>query len=378
MKIRLPLVFALLATAASALGIGVATYLIMNKPAFSPNLQAKIVNVMVESMKGSKSPGMSLGIWIPGEGEFIVQKGFADIKTKREIKDTDKFRIGSLTKSFTATVVLQIVDEGKIKLSDKLSKYFPKIPNSNNITIRQLLDMTSGLHSYTEIPWLEKAFFKDRMAPYAPNELVSIGLSHRPDFKPGKGFHYSNTNYVLLGMIAEKITGREIEEEVKTRIIDRLALKSTSFPKGVSRLKGGHIRGYMVKNGKYEDWTVQNISWGWAAGAMVSNLYDLKTYIKAINDGTLLSKKMQKERLMYWVDAGVPKAPTLKYGLGVFTMGGFIGHNGGLPGYVDMAMYDPKTGAVIVFMLNIQNEDGPSTLQVFEKLLKILYPKRKI
>lgn len=379
MSLKKKIAIVLVMLFAISCGAGAAVYWLMSRPpGFSDKTRGEIVKLMVDSMRANKSPGMLLGVWIPDRGEFICSKGFGDLKTKDMIKDTDRFRIGSITKTFTATVILQLVDEGKLKLSDKLSKFYPKIPNSNKISIRQLLDMTSGIHSYTEVPWLERRFMKDRFASYSPNELVWIGLSRGPDFPPGKGYHYSNTNYVILGMIIEKITENDLESEIGRRIIDRLSLKGTSFPKGVSKLSGRHVRGYMFKDGKYEDWTVQNISWGWAAGAMVSDLYDLKTYITAMSDGKLVSKKMQLQRLNYWVDMKMKKAPTLKYGLGAFTMGGFVGHNGGLPGYSDLAMYDPETGAVVVFMQNIEAEEGMSSLEIFQKLLKILYPNRKV
>ncbi len=344
---------------------------------FSPQLQNKLDKLMSDSMRTYKSPGMSLGIWIPGKGIFIRQKGLADIDSRRKINDTDNFRIGSLTKSFTATVVLQLSDEGKLSLDDKLYKFFPGVPNAKKITVRQLLSMTSGLYSYTEIPWLEKKFMDDRFTGFTPEGLVGIGVAHKPHFAPGKGFNYSNTNYILLGMIIEKVTGNTLEREFKARIFNKLNLKNTTFPAGISKLSGHYIRGYMMNNGRYEDWTDQNTSWAWAAGGIVSNLYDLKTFVKAMGDGKLLGKKTQKERMISWVNMKSKQMPTLKYGLGIFTAGGFIGHNGALPGYVDLAVYNPKNGSVIVFMMNSQPE-GNATLEIFEKIFKLLYPKSKI
>jgi D-alanyl-D-alanine carboxypeptidase len=346
---------------------------------FSPEIEAKLDQLMADTMKKYNAPGMTMGIWVPGKGSFVRAKGVADLATGRKMDTRDIFRIGSLTKTFTATVILQLVDEGKVRLDDSLHKFYPKVPNSRNITVRQLLNMTSGIHSYTELEWVQKAFFTDRFRAWSPAELVKAAIAVKPDFPPGKGFHYSNTNYVLLGIIIEKITGNKLEDEIQRRIVDRLRLSHTVFPTG-PEIGEGAIHGYMYDNGKPDDWTRDNVSWGWAAGAMISNMYDLKTYIKAINDGTFLSKKLQEERLSSWVDMELAHKEimtTLKYGLGVFTAGGFVGHNGGLPGYVNLAMYHPESGARVLFMLNTQPE-GPATLMIFKKVHQILFPGAKI
>lgn len=346
---------------------------------FSPETEARLDQLMVDTMKKYNAPGMTMGIWVPGKGSFVRAKGVADLATGRRMNARDIFRIGSLTKTFTATVILQLIDEGKVRLDDSLHKFYPKVPNSKDITVRQLLNMTSGLHNYTEIEWVQEAFFAHRFRDWSPAELVEAAISVKPDFPPGKGFHYSNTNYVLLGIIIEQVTGNKLEVEIKERIIDRLRLSHTVFPAG-PEIKEGAIHGYMYEDGKPDDWTRENVSWGWAAGAMISNMYDLKTYIKAINDGTFLSERLQKERLTSWVDMELAHKeilPTLRYGLGVFTAGGFVGHNGGLPGYVNMAMYDPENGARVLFMLNTQPE-GPATMMIFKEVHEILFPGAKI
>ncbi len=359
--------------------VGFVFYFQARERPFSPEIEAKLDQLMVDTMKKYNSPGMTLGIWVPNKGSFVRAKGTADLATGRKMDTRDIFRIGSLTKTFTATVILQLIDEGKVRLDDSLYKYYPKVPNSKNITVRQLLNMTSGLHSYTEIEWVQEAFFTHRFRAWSPEELVKAAISVKPDFPPGKGFHYTNTNYVLLGMIIEKVTGNKLEFEIKKRIIDRLRLSHTVFPIG-PEIGEGAIHGYMYEDGKPEDWTKENVSWGWAAGAMISNMYDIKTYIKAISDGTFLSRKLQKERLTSWVDMELAHKEimsTLRYGLGVFTAGGFVGHNGGLPGYVNIAMYNPENGARILCMLNTQPE-GPATLMIFKEAHEILFPGVKI
>lgn len=355
---------------------GVIFFFAYGGSSFAPEVEKKLDQLMTDSLKKYNAPGMLLGVWVPGKGSFVKAKGKADIIGGKEMDLNGRFRIGSLTKTFTATVILQLADEGKLNLDDLLVEYVPLVPNSQNITIKQLLNMTSGLHSYTEVLWVQKKIFKDRFVVWTPEELIKASIDAGPDFAPGKGFHYSNTNYVLLGMIIELVTGNKLRDEIKERIIDKLRLAKTSFPGPKdSNIEGDYIHGYMDENGKMVDWSIQNVSWGWAAGAMISDIYDLKKYIKAISDGTFYSKKIQQERLSDWVKKSIkPEDADAKYGLGVFIDQGFVGHNGGLPGYVDMAVYNPENKARIVFMLNTQPE-GAATLEILEEVIKILYPE---
>jgi len=325
--------------------------------------------LMDDSLKKYQTPGMTMGIWIPGQGAFVKAKGLADVSTKQKMNTNYLFRIGSMTKTFTATIVLQLIDEGKLSLDDSVSKFEP-FPGSRNITIKELLNMTSGLYNYTELDWLDNDFLADRNKYYAPEFLLDAGIDHRPNFLPGRGFHYSNTNYVLLGLIIEKVTGNRLQDEYENRIIKKLGLKNTYYPTD-NTIHGKYSHGYMLEDGQLVDWTDQNISWGWAAGGLISNMYDLKKYIKAISDGTFLSPKMQEARLNDWV-AMSAKVKAFEYGFGVFTYKGFVGHNGGLPGFVNLAMYNPKTGAIILFMLNTQPQEGDATLEILKEVVEII------
>ncbi len=334
-----------------------------------PEMVKQLDQLMDDSLKKYQTPGMTMGIWIPGQGAFVKAKGLADVSTKQKMNTHYLFRIGSMTKTFTATIILQLIDEGKLAFDDPVSKFEP-FPGSRNITIKELLNMTSGLYNYTELDWLAKEFTTNRFEYYAPEFLLDAGIDHRSYFWPGRGFHYSNTNYVLLGLIIEKVTGNRLQDEYENRIIKKLKLKHTYFPSD-NTIQGKYSHGYMVEDGKLVDWTDQNVSWAWSAGGMISNMYDMKKYIKAISDGTFLSPKIQEARLNDWV-AMSTKAKDFKYGLGVFTYKGFVGHNGGLPGFVNLAMYNPKTGATILFMLNTQPQEGDATLEILKKVVDIL------
>jgi len=350
----------------------------INEPT-NGQIRLELDNVMKDSMAKYNAPGMILAVWVPGHGEYVNAMGSSDIKTGRKMQPSDRFRIGSNTKSVVATVVLQLVDEKRLGLDDKLGKFFPQWPNSNNITIRMLLDHTSGLYNYSEVKRFGEKLEADPKKPFNPAQLISYAIKEKPYFEPGKGFHYSNTNTVLLGMIIENITGDTLANEIKKRMLDPLALSNTYFPKG-AETNGALAHGYMYDDGKATDWTYANPSWGWAAGAMISNIYDLKKLITAITDGTLLSKKLQKERMSAWVDlAGGVKAdfPSARYGYNVFTFGGFVGHNGGIPGYVSYMVREPKTGITTIMVMTSQ-PSGEASLDVLKKVIRIIMPGRKV
>jgi D-alanyl-D-alanine carboxypeptidase len=286
----------------------------------------------------------------------------------------DHFRIGSNTKTFTGTVILQLVDEGRLRLDDPVSEYQPEVPNGENITIRQLLDMTSGLFSYTEDEDFNNTLDTEPQKVWEPEELVEIGFSYPPDFSPGDGFQYSNTNTVLLGMIIEQLTGQPLEQAFQERIFVPLGMSNTLLPERSSAaIPDPHPRGYMYQTnvetlntselqgeeaeqadesaGEPNDVTDENPSWGWAAGAAISTLNDMIIWAKADATGALLSSEAQKERLT-WVSP--PPSPGAQYGLAIAEFpGGLIGHDGQLPGFNSFVAHNPETGATIVVFTNV-------------------------
>ena len=327
------------------------------------------------TVSGNGIPGAVVGVWVPGEGTWIKATGEADVKTKREIKPADKFRIGSITKTFTATVILQLVDEGKIGLDDTLDKYFPGVPNAGDITIRDLCGMTSGLFDYTGDEGFQEALDKDPARKWEPRELVEFASSHDPLFAPGDGWDYCNTNYILLGMIIEQVTGNKIAGEYQSRIIDRLGLENTTFPDN-SDMTGEYSHGYMAdeESGELEDITgTFDPSLAWAAGAMISNLDDLKIWARAVAGGDLLSEDAQRDRLS-WVDAEMGGLD-FQYGLGIGHMEGFVGHGGDVPGYTSAMFYKPDKDATVIVLLNKNpNEEETAGLRLFIEIARTLFP----
>jgi D-alanyl-D-alanine carboxypeptidase len=270
---------------------------------------------------------------------------------------------------------MQLADEGLLSLDDRLEQYVPGVPYGNEITIRQLLSMTAGIYSFSEDAAFLEEFTADPLMEMTPQESVDIALAHEPDFPPGQGWHYSDTNYEILGMIAEQVTGNAIEDEMQVRIIEPLGLSGTSFPT-TPDMPEGHARGYVLQeDGKMADYTRVSPSVPWAGGAMISTLQDLKTWVKALATGELLSDEMHGEQLD-WVE--VPELANVegKYGLGIMSLGGFQGHNGAIFGYNSTVLYLPDDDATIVVLLNKSTNSSQESMLIFIALAKLLFPEQ--
>ena len=311
--------------------------------AFPPATVSKLNDTITQFLQTFKSPGVVVAITIPGKGSYMVARG--------NMRLTDQVRIGSVTKTFTVTVLLQLADQKRLRLDDPVSKFLPFVPNGKNLTLRMLANMTSGLYSYTfDKKFVHDLYFEPHR-PWTPRELVNIAFKHEPPFKPGTGFQYCNTNTVLLGMIIEKVTGKSIADDFQTMSFQPLGLKNTVWPTGGS-LPSPYAHGTttLPDSDKPVDATHWNPSWGFTAGQIVSNLQDLRTWVKAYTTGAQLSPQMQKQRLM-WVKLP-PNTAQRKYGLGIGYDHGWFGHTGELPGYNTAPFYLPSQDATIVIEVN--------------------------
>jgi D-alanyl-D-alanine carboxypeptidase len=340
----------------------------LNLYAQNNNLVNYIEHYTDSIITSARQPGLLVSITKGSDIIYEKAKGFANIETKELMDLKMRFRIGSLTKTFTGTVLLQLVDEGKLKLDDPLEKYFPNVPNSKNITIRMLGDMSSGLYNYSESKEMDDSMNNHPRKKWKPQELVDISIKNPVYFEPGKGYHYSNTNTMLLGMIIEKLTGNTLAGEIKIRIIDKLGLTETEFPSD-AEFTGYHPEGYNEDDSKFLEpltdvTTKYDPSWAGAAGAIISSLKDIKIYIKALAEGTLISSEMQSERLKWSLNM-----PVLKYGFAIFKAGDdFYGHNGSYPGFHNVSVYSPKTKTTIIVLYNSQTNRDP------DDLLKAILP----
>ncbi|EEK50015.1 beta-lactamase family protein [Bacillus cereus ATCC 10876] len=296
------------------------------KQAMQDTLQLGYPGILAKTSQGRKTWGYAAGV--------------ADLRTKKPMKTDFRFRIGSVTKTFTATVILQLAGENRLNLDDSIENWLPDVIQGNGydakqITIRQMLNHTSGIAEYSRS---KEADFTNTKRLYTAEELVKIGISAPPDFAPGKGWSYSNTGYVLLGMLIEKVTGNNYAEEIENRIIEPLELSNTFLPGNSSIIPGNkHARGYVQQEegSELKDVTYFNPSIASSAGDMISTADDLNKFFSYLLGGKLLKEK-QLNQMFTTVPAG--RGGINGYGLGIFEIKlpngvPIWGHTGGIPGF---------------------------------------------
>ncbi|GGX97317.1 serine hydrolase domain-containing protein [Streptomyces hiroshimensis] len=308
----------------------------------------------MEAQVAAGIPGV-LGQARDDHGTWRASAGVGDRTTQRPRLPQDRFRIASISKVFTSVVLLQLEAEGRIGLDDSVERWLPGVVRGNGhdgreITVRQLLNHTSGIYNYSEDPGFQKLigpdFLEHRFDTYTPDALVKVATAHAPYFRPGGGWHYSNTNYVLAGMITEKVTGHSYATEINRRIIRPLGLTATTLPGTAPELPNPHGRAYSTllaepaPDPKIYDVTELNPSWGGAAGEIISTTGDLNRFYGALIGGKLLPKAQQRE-LLTGVSAS-DQMPGVRYGLGVYTAPLSCGvtvwmHTGGIHGSASIA-----------------------------------------
>ena len=308
--------------------------------------QADPLQQQVDGVHTSGAVGVSAEVTSPDTRDS-ARAGTAERGTRRPMPRNGRFRIGSTTKTFTATVVLQLVGEGRMSLEDTVEQWLPGVVQGNGndgsqITVRQLLQHTSGIRDVgPEIPALKSAdgYQAERFRTYTPEELVGLAMQHPPNFSPGADWSYSNTNYILAAMITQKVTGRSWAQEVNDRIIRPLGLRGTSTPGTFPFIPGPHAQGYAfgtgTGTGTGTDVTVLNSSMAVGSGSVISTAHDLNRFYAALLGGRLLAPAQLDE-----MTTTVP-APELgvRYGLGLAEIplscgGSYFGHRGELLGYL--------------------------------------------
>jgi D-alanyl-D-alanine carboxypeptidase len=325
-------------------------------------LAQRLDTAVNQAMTAVGAPGAVVGVWGP-DGSYVRAFGVADKATGAPMKTDFYSRIGSETKTFTVTGVLQLAGQGKLALDDPVAKYIDGVPQGDKITLRQLARMQSGLFNYTESTDFQQLMFADPRHAFAPQELLSFAFAQPNVFPPGEGFQYSNTNTILLGLLVEKVSGQALHDFIRDHILTPLGMRHTSFPT-TNAFPEPHAQGYTVQtaDGKETTATDWDPSWGWAAGAMISTLDDMHIWAPALATGKLLTPELQAQRLQTVGAPGLP--PQDGYGLGIFNLGGWIGHNGSLPGYQTVAVYLPEKQTTMVILANTDIEhqgSEPST-----------------
>jgi D-alanyl-D-alanine carboxypeptidase len=303
---------------------------------------------IVQTMKDMSIPGVIVGTWGPA-GDYVRTFGVADKATNAPMQANFYTRIGSVTKTFTVTALLQLVDQGKLKLDDPIAKYIPGVPSGDEITLREMAQMQSGLTTYDDVAEFADPYLADPQKSFTPEQLVAYAIDKPLRFPPGTQYHYCNTNTVLLGLVVEKQSGQRLPDYISEHILAPLNMTHTSFAT-TPAFPDPHAQGYTVIAGQDKIATDWNPSWGWGAGNMISTLADMRIWAQALATGTLLQPGTQRQRLDTTVPMNVEK--TASYGLGIFNDGGWIGHSGVMFGYQTGVFYLPQTQTTLVFFVN--------------------------
>ncbi|WP_206739334.1 serine hydrolase domain-containing protein [Streptomyces sp. L2] len=308
----------------------------------------------IEAQVTAGIPGVTATVR-DARGTWSATAGVGDLRTHRPRSTADRYRVGSITKTFVSTVMLQLEAEGRLSLDDTVEKWLPGVVDGHGndgrrITLRRLLNHTSGIYDYTVDPGFDAdyfqkdGFFEHRYDDVTPQHLVAIAMRHAPVFAPGAKWEYSNTNYILAAMIIKKVTGHSYGTEITRRIIRPLHLRATSVPGTRVTVPHPSSRGYSKlgpsADGPTYDVTTLNPSFAYSAGEMISDSADLDRFYSALLRGRLLPAKQLKEMKTTVKIDGVPN---IRYGLALtdtrLSCGVHVwGHNGGIQGSVSTAM----------------------------------------
>ncbi|WP_433521110.1 serine hydrolase domain-containing protein [Nocardia pseudovaccinii] len=311
--------------------------------AFPADLAGQIDQIMKSHIDAGLIPGAAVSIIDPEHGTYSQAYGVADIATGRRADVSDHYRVGSITKTFVATAVLRLADAQKLSLDDPLRKYVDAIPNGDTITVRDLLGMRGGVYDFAANPE-----FQPQLLTATPDRVWSTGdalriIRDNPDKAgpPNSRTAYSNSEYLLLGLILEKVTGRPVRDVVNDLVGD-YGLHDTGYPSDAA-LPTPDSRGYAYDKDVRTDVTARTPPTMWeAAGSLVASVPDLATYAAALGEGRFLEPRTATARTTF----------TNGYGLGLMSGGSWIGHSGGVLGYTSMTMYLPERKVSVAVAVN--------------------------
>jgi len=348
-------------------------------------------SVVEAAAKQLKVPGAMVLLRTP-QGNFNAGVGTTEVGVQLPPAANTHFRIASNTKTMTGALIVLLAQDGKLKLSDPVSTYIPDVPDGENITVAQLLKMRSGIYGYTADPALAAAMDANPGKAWTPQEVLAIAFRHPPQFAPDASYEYSNTNYALLGVIAEKVGGRPLAQQFADRLFGPVGLTQTSLPAADdTSIPAPYSHGYMYGGSFYAladdpypadmqaaaqagtlqpvDYTNQNSSYATAAGGAISTADDLATWMKALVSGKVFNADYHQQ----WLTSLQPEDPAApdgqKYGYGIsyqrFSPSAAMFYHGGeLPGFNSFMGYDPDNDVALVIWTNLTlSPDGRTTAQ---------------
>jgi D-alanyl-D-alanine carboxypeptidase len=349
-----------------------------------PQLAADLQRTLDQLVADGSIPGAVLSVDIPGYAPWNGASGFADMQRAHAMEPATEVRIASISKVFTAVVVLQLVEEGRMSLDTPLATWFPNlVPNADRITVRSLLQHTTGLYDYLEDKHFLSKGFQAPTYNWPPAELVAYAAVRPSAFQPNAegAWDYSSTNYVILGMIAEQVTGNTLAHEMRQRIFAPLGLEHTFFPPD-DAVQGAAARGYRQQ----ADQTNISLSFAFATANIVSTADDVRRFGAALFGGRLLKPETMEQMLTFKNGKGQYNMPMLEYGLGVMrnqldigagapgqarkSARTVLGHTGGFGGFRSALWHEPESGITIALGMN-QGATDPNILAA--RVFKAIY-----
>jgi D-alanyl-D-alanine carboxypeptidase len=324
------------------------------------------VQKLLDSLVEDGAAGVLLHFLSP-EQTWIGSSGVAELGTGRPVDPDGWFRAGSITKTFTAVVVLQLVGEGKLQLEAPAREWLPEMPAE--ISVRQLLNHTSGLYNYTDDLPDPAGIVRDRHLHRDPRQTLDLGLGKPRLFDAGSSWSYSNTNYIALGLLIETITGNAYGDEVRQRILEPLGLERTAVPGDEVELPEPHAHAYLSVEGEPVDLASINPSQAWAAGEVVSTAADLNRFYAAVLRGELLEPAEHEAML-----TAVTVDDSFGYGLGIQRQtlpGGLVvwGHPGGFFNYLTFSFHSADLSTQLTLSYTGTRAEQPELGQILAELL---------
>jgi D-alanyl-D-alanine carboxypeptidase len=353
--------------------------------------QAELQAAVEKATNEMLVPGAVVMIRTP-QGSYTAAVGTTELGKQMPPDVKTHFRIASNTKTMTAALVVLRAQDGKLKFTDLVSDYVPDVPNGNEITVADLLKMRSGLYNYTSSPELASTLDTDPAKAWTPQDALAIAFAHPPNAAPNTEYEYDNTNYALLGLVAEKAGGRPLAEQLRDRLFVPLGLQQTSLPAvDDTAIPAPYSHGYMYGGSMYAmiddpypddiktsakagtlkptDYTNQNPSYAHAAGGAISTADDIQTWIRSLVSGKVFNADYQRQ----WLDSVQPEDPAnpdgQKYGYGIsyqrFTPTAAMYYHGGeMPGFNSFMGYDPDNDVSLVIWTNLTiSPDDKTTAQ---------------
>lgn len=326
--------------------------------------QGAAYQALLNDMTSKGVVGVSMSVYHPRKGIWLGAQGKADLENQINMQPCQMSRMGSIVKMYTATVVLQLAESGKIKLDDNISTYLSgdkitKIRNAETASIRQLLQHSSGIYNYIQNLKFQTASLNSLLKTWYADDLLAYAYNQKPYFKPGEDVRYSNTNYILLGLLIEAVEGKPLYQVFDEKIIGPLGLKSTQFA-GKNPVPNGIVRGYIdiysnlqvIESTYYSGWDYYT-----ADGGLLSNTYDLNVYFRALMHGQLINQTSLNEMLVFKTPKTVdPDFFPIQYGLGIFKIETAKGiaymHSGDAIGYSASMYYFPVDSTTVVYATN--------------------------